>query len=58
MLFDDMDSFLYCDYCREKIDWGLHPDRMVYHCDKKEEQHPHGFDLCVRCAKRRLAIGV
>ena len=49
-------TFLYCDYCREKVDWGMDPMRMVYHCDKKENAHPHGFDLCVVCAKRKLVI--
>jgi len=49
-------TYLYCDYCREKVDWGLHPMRMVYHCDKKEKAHPHGFDLCVVCAKKKLVL--
>merc|ERR1719242_795224 len=48
-------TFLYCDYCREKVDWGMDPMRMVYHCGKKKGVHPHGFDLCIVCAKRKLA---
>ena len=47
--------YLYCDYCREKIDWGLDPNRMVYHCDKNDK-HKHGFDLCVTCAKRKFLL--
>merc|ERR1712173_219031 len=49
-------NYLYCDYCRLKIDWGVKPDEMVYHCKKKEGIHPHGFDLCCACAKRKFII--
>eukprot|EP01084_Bolivina_argentea_P270998 460949_1 len=48
--------YLYCDYCRDKIDWKLNPKRMVYHCDKKENIHPHGFDLCVNCSRRKYIL--
>eukprot|EP01084_Bolivina_argentea_P022429 41680_1 len=44
-------SFVICDLCNKSESIHDAKDIYYYHCPKKTNLHPYGFDVCIKCAR-------